>query len=88
VAAARSGLEDLLSLLAFLSVNIAVLNLLPIPVLDGGQVLLNVLEAAKGSAFSLRTREYILRVGLVAIGLLFITVMWNDVARWAADLVK
>jgi regulator of sigma E protease len=88
VAAARSGFEDLLSLLAFLSVNIAVLNLLPIPVLDGGQVLINVAEAVKGKAFSLRTREYILRVGLLAIGLLFVTVMWNDVARWAADLVK
>jgi regulator of sigma E protease len=64
-----------------------VLNLLPIPVLDGGQVLINVLEAAKGSAFSTRTREYILRAGLAAIALLFVTVMWNDIARWAGDLL-
>ena len=87
VAAARNGFESLLRLIAFLSVNLAVLNLLPIPVLDGGQVLINVLEAAKGSAFSARTREYILRAGLAAIALLFVTVMWNDIARWAGDLL-
>lgn len=88
VQAAQMGLEPLLRLLAFLSINIAVLNLLPIPVLDGGQVLLNVAESIKGSAFSLRTRENILRVGLAAIGLLFVTVMWNDLARLAGDLLR
>jgi regulator of sigma E protease len=88
VAAGRDGPEAVLYLLAFLSVNIAVLNLLPIPVLDGGQVLINVLESAKGSAFSMRTREYILRAGLVAIGLLFVTVMWNDITRLIADVVQ
>jgi len=79
VEAARSGTEALLRLIAFLSINVAILNLLPIPVLDGGQILLNVLEAAKGSAFSARTREYILRTGLLAIGLLFVLVMFNDI---------
>jgi regulator of sigma E protease len=88
VQAAQLGLEPLLRLLAFLSINIAVLNLLPIPVLDGGQVLMNIAEAIKGGAFSMRTRENILRVGLVAIGLLFVTVMWNDLARLAQDLVR
>jgi len=65
-------------LIALLSINVAVLNMLPVPILDGGQILLNVLEAAKGSAFSERTREYILRAGLVAIALLFVLVMFND----------
>jgi regulator of sigma E protease len=88
VAAARGGLEPLLALVAFLSINIAVLNLLPIPVLDGGQVLINVLEAIKGSAFSVRTREYILRAGLVAIALLFVTVMWNDLSRLIGDIFR
>ena len=78
VEAAKYGLETLLGLIALLSVNVAVLNMLPVPILDGGQILLNVLEAAKGSAFSARTREYILRVGLVAIALLFALVMFND----------
>jgi len=88
VQASRLGLEALLRLLAFLSINIAVLNLLPIPVLDGGQVLMNVAESIKGGSFSVRTRENILRVGLVAIGLLFVTVMWNDLARLARDLLR
>lgn len=88
VAAARQGLDYLLYLIAFLSVNVAVLNLLPIPILDGGQVLLNVAEAVKGRAFSARTREYILRAGLVAIGLLFVTVMWNDISRIISDAIR
>ena len=88
VQAARLGFEPLLRLISFLSVNIAVLNLLPIPVLDGGQVVINLLEAAKGSAFSLRTREYILRAGVAAVALLFVTVMWNDLARLAGDIFR
>ena len=78
MSAARSGVDQLLYLIAILSVNLAVLNLLPIPILDGGQIVINVLESARGKAFSLRTRDYILRVGLVAIGLLFVVVMYND----------
>jgi regulator of sigma E protease len=78
VDAARSGIDVLFGLIALLSINVAVLNLLPVPILDGGQILINILESAKGSPFSLRTRENILRVGLAAIGLLFITVMYND----------
>ena len=64
VSAARSGIDELFYLIALLSINVAVLNLLPIPILDGGQILINVLESAKGSPFSMRTREYILRFGL------------------------
>jgi regulator of sigma E protease len=86
VAAARSGLEQLFSLIALLSINVAVLNLLPIPILDGGQILLNVVESAKGSPFSLKTREYILRFGLAAIALLFIVVMFNDTREGFAKL--
>lgn len=78
VAAARNGIDELFYLIALLSINVAVLNLLPIPILDGGQILINVLESAKGSPFSLRTREYILRFGLLAIALLFAIVMYND----------
>jgi regulator of sigma E protease len=86
VEAARSGLESLFSLIALLSINVAILNLLPIPVLDGGQILINVLESAKGKPFSLRTREYILRFGLLAIALLFVVVMYNDTHSWFARL--
>jgi len=81
VVAARSGLETLLFLLAYISVNVAVLNLLPIPILDGGQILINVAESVKGSPFSPRTREYVARAGLAVIALLFLVVMFNDIKR-------
>jgi regulator of sigma E protease len=80
VAAARTGLESLWALIAFLSINLAILNLLPIPILDGGQVLMTLVEAAKGSPFSPRVREYVMRIGLAAIVALFAVVMFNDLA--------
>ncbi|MEO8337568.1 MAG: RIP metalloprotease RseP [bacterium] len=85
VAAGQSGFAGMFLLIALLSVNVAVLNLLPIPILDGGQILINIAEAAKGSAFSSRTREYILRVGLVAILLIFAMSTYNDVVRLVRD---
>jgi regulator of sigma E protease len=88
VTAARGGLEQLFYLIAFLSINVAVLNMLPIPILDGGQILINVIESAKGSPFSLRTREYILRFGLLAIALLFALVMFNDLQAAASNLFR
>ena len=87
VAAARSGFETLLTLIALLSVNVAVLNLLPIPILDGGQILINVAEAAKGSPFTSRTREYILRFGLVAILLIFVMTTFNDIVTGVKDVM-
>lgn len=81
VQAARGGIEPLLFLIAFLSINIAILNLLPIPLLDGGNIVINIVEAIKGKAFSIRTREYIMRAGLVVVLLLFVVVMRNDIMR-------
>jgi regulator of sigma E protease len=78
IQAARSGFENLLLLIAVLSINLAILNLLPIPILDGGQVLINVLESLRGHPFSLRTRELVLRTGLLAIAFLLVLVMYND----------
>lgn len=86
VEAGQGGLIKIFELVAFLSINVAILNLLPIPILDGGQVLLNIAESVKGSPFSARTREYILRVGLAAIGLLFVLVMYNDITRLVGRL--
>jgi regulator of sigma E protease len=81
VQAARGGLETLFRLIAFISVNLAVLNLLPIPILDGGQILIVIGESIKGRPFSPRAKEYIARAGVVAIGLLFVLVMFNDIKR-------
>lgn len=86
VQAARGGFEPLLLLIAFISINLAVFNLLPIPILDGGQILIMLLESAKGSPFSVRTREMILKVGLGAILLLVAFVMYNDLRRLVQTL--
>jgi regulator of sigma E protease len=88
VQAAQGGIETLLLLVALISINVAVFNLLPIPILDGGQIVLNVAETIKGSAFSTRTRERILKGGLLIIGLLFVTVMFNDISRNMQNIVK
>ncbi len=80
--AAEVGFDRLLQLVALLSINLAVFNLLPIPILDGGQILLNIAESIKGSALSARTREYALRFGLLAIAMLLVLVMFNDIKNW------
>ena len=79
--AAQEGMGSLLALLALLSINLAVLNLLPIPVLDGGQILLQVAESVKGSPFSARTRQYILGTGVALVLLLMLVVSYNDILR-------
>ncbi len=58
---------------------LAILNLMPVPILDGGQVLITIAEGVKGSALSDRTRENFMKVGLVTIGALFLLVMFNDI---------
>lgn len=87
VQAARGGAEQLFFLIALISTNLAVFNLLPIPILDGGQIVITVLEAIKGKSFSMRTREYILRAGLFAVLLLFALVTYNDLRRLFISLV-
>ena len=86
--AAAGGFAQLLQLTAFLSINVAIFNLLPIPILDGGQILINLLQAVKGSPFSLRSREYMMRFGLAMIALIFALAMFNDLRRVAGDLAR
>ena len=88
VQAARSGLDNLFALIALISINVAVFNLLPIPILDGGQIALNIAETVRGRAFSTVTRERILKGGLVIIGLLFVTVMFNDISRNMQNILR
>jgi len=88
VQAARGGAEQLLFLIALISTNLAVFNLLPIPVLDGGQIVISLLEGIKGKAFSLKTREYILRAGVFAVLLLFALVTYNDLRRLLVSVVQ
>ncbi len=88
VAAAKTGLEALLTLIAFLSINLAVLNLLPVPILDGGQVLVTLAEAVRGKPLTVRTREWLMKAGVAVILVLFTVVMFNDIRSLVARLVQ
>ena len=78
---ARLGLDAFLSFMALISINLAVLNLLPVPVLDGGQFLFLVAEAVVRRPLPLRLRERLTMVGLVLIVLLMGLAFSNDIRR-------
>jgi regulator of sigma E protease len=81
VQAAQTGSDTFWGMIAFLSINLAVLNLLPIPLLDGGQILLQVVESAWRRPLPVMVKEWYARIGLAAILLLFLTVTFNDLKR-------
>lgn len=78
---ARLGLDRFLAFMALISINLAVLNLLPIPVLDGGQFLFLVAEGVLRRPLSLKLRERLTAVGLVLILMLMGLAFWNDLSR-------
>jgi regulator of sigma E protease len=79
--AARQGLAELLSLMAMIGINLAVLNLLPIPPLDGGHILLLFIEGTMRRDLSVRVKERFVTVSMVFLLLVFAIVMYNDVLR-------
>jgi len=78
---ARLGLESLLSFMAVLSVNLAVLNLLPIPMLDGGHLFVMGVEAVTRRELSVRKKEVLQQIGFVFLLALMIYVTANDIGR-------
>jgi regulator of sigma E protease len=83
--AASQGMSVLFKFLAILSINLAILNLLPIPILDGGHLLFLLIEGIKGSPVSERTFGYSQVVGLVMIMSLMVYVTYQDIVRWFID---
>ena len=79
--AVRSGPEETLLLMALIGMNLAILNLLPIPPLDGGHILLLAIEGSLRRDLSLRVKERFITVSMVFILLVFAIVMYNDVLR-------
>jgi len=79
--AVEAGSFAVVQLMAVLSVNLGILNLLPIPILDGGQILLLSLEGIRRRDFSLAFKERFIQVGLVFLLALIVYVTYNDVAR-------
>ncbi len=78
---ARRGLDSYLQFLAMINVAIMAFNLLPIPILDGGHIVLALLEAVRRQAISVRGYVRFQKVGLVVIGSLFILILANDPLR-------
>jgi regulator of sigma E protease len=79
--AARAGAVPFLTLIAFISINLAVFNLLPIPVLDGGHLLFLFLEGLLGRPVSTTVRLRLTQVGMALLLALVVLVMYNDVLR-------
>jgi regulator of sigma E protease len=86
---AQTGFIPLLGLMATISLNLGLLNLLPIPVLDGGHILILLLEGLTRRDFSVRVKERMLLAGFVLLMLLMVTVIYNDLTRirWVENLM-
>ena len=79
--AAQIGLVALFTLMAMISLNLGILNLLPIPVLDGGHIFIMALEGLSRRDFSVRIKEKIQLAGFVVLLMLMVTVIYNDLTR-------
>jgi regulator of sigma E protease len=89
---AQLGIASLISFIAVLSVNLGLINLFPIPVLDGGHLLFYLAEALRGRPLPQRAQEYGFRAGLAFLACLFVFATWNDLThlglfRWVAGLI-
>ena len=79
--AAKNGIENVLYFLAMISINIGIFNLIPIPALDGGKIVLNILEAIRRKPLKQETETYVTLAGVVIMVVLMIAVTWNDIMR-------
>src|SRR5690606_35892519 len=80
-AAVRSGFKDLFYLMGVISISIGLLNLFPIPILDGGQILLLLIESVVRRDLPVAFKERFAQLGLVLIVLLMVTVLWFDLSK-------
>ena len=87
--AAKQGWVSLFSLMAMISLNLGLLNLMPIPVLDGGHIAILAMEGLSRRDFSMKVKEKMLMVGFVLLLMLMVTVIYNDLTRvpWIEKLM-
>ncbi|MGH9313530.1 MAG: RIP metalloprotease RseP, partial [Vicinamibacterales bacterium] len=87
--AAQLGWMHLLNLMAMISLNLGLLNLMPIPVLDGGHIFIMLLEGIARRDFSVRVKEKMLLAGFVVLMMLMVTVIYNDLMRvqWIQQMI-
>ena len=79
---AQAGFLPFMYLMALLSISLAVLNLLPIPVLDGGQLTLLGIEAIRGEPLPEKVENIIYSGGVIMVGMLMIFAIFNDISRF------
>lgn len=89
---AKLGLTSLVGFIALLSVNLGLINLFPIPVLDGGHLVFYAVEAVRGRPLPARAQEFSYRAGLAVLATLFVFATWNDLThlglfRWVGSLI-
>jgi regulator of sigma E protease len=87
--AAEQGWVALFNLMAMISLNLGLLNLMPIPVLDGGHIAILAMEGVSRREFSLKVKEKMLLAGFVLLLMLMVTVIYNDLTRiqWIQKLI-
>ncbi|ATH91452.1 RIP metalloprotease RseP [Bacillus glycinifermentans] len=78
---AKTGIINLLKLAAFLSINLGIVNLLPIPALDGGRLLFLLIEAVRGKPINREKEAFVVFIGVAFLMLLMLVVTWNDIQR-------
>lgn len=79
--AAKNGIENVLYFLAMISIDIGIFNLIPIPALDGGKIVLNILEAIRRKPLKQEIETYVTLAGVIIMVVLMIAVTWNDIMR-------
>ncbi len=79
--AAEYGFVSVLNLMAMLSINLGIFNLIPIPALDGGKILINLIELIRRKPLKQETETYITLAGVVVMLILMVVVTWNDIMR-------
>jgi regulator of sigma E protease len=84
----KEGIVPFVLFMALLSINLAVLNLLPIPVLDGGHLMFYLIEAVRGKAVSMKTRERAQQIGFILLVMLMIFVIMMDIDRLNIKMVN
>lgn len=79
--AAREGITTVIAFMAMLSINLGIFNLIPIPALDGGKILMNIIEAIRRKPMKQEYENVVTLVGVGLMVLLMIAVTWNDILR-------
>jgi regulator of sigma E protease len=75
------GVSPFLKMMALISISLAIFNILPVPILDGGHIFLLFVEVIRGKPITIRQTEVVQQVGLSLIVLLLVVVLFNDISR-------